>query len=119
MSSPVNKSKSPKPRTRQSYADPLIPPPLSRFLPCPSFTSPTFSSNRHQERPPLTCTPNPIQPLSPSPTPTTKQSYASPSTPTPSIPPQKKPFNLVASFFPLLASPSKQPKYRYSTSQEA
>ena len=116
MSSPANKSKSPKPRTRQSYAAPSIPPP-SRFLPCPSFTSPAFSSNRPQERAPLTCSPNPFQPLSPSPTPTTKQSYALP--PTSSTPPLKKPFNVVASSFPPLASSSNQPKYRSFTSQEA
>jgi len=72
MSSPADKSKSPKPRTRQSYAAPPIPPPPSRFLPCPSFTSPTFSSNKSQERTPLTCSPNPFQPLSPSPNPTSK-----------------------------------------------
>ena len=113
MSSPTNKSKSPKPRTRQSYAAPPIPPPPSRFLLCPSFTSPTFSSNR----PPITCSPNPFQPLFPSPTPTTKQSYALPSTP--STTPLKKPFNVIASSFPPLASPSNQPKYRSSTSQEA
>ena len=115
MSSPANKSKSPKPRTRQSYAAPLIPP--GRFLHFPSFTTPTFSSNRPQERTPSTCSPNPFQPLSPSPTPTSKQSYALPSSP--STPPLKKPFNIVASSFPLLASPSNQPKYRSSTSQEA
>ena len=116
MSSPADKSKSPKPRTRQSYAAPSIPPP-SRFLPCPSFTSSTFSSNRPQERPPLTCSPNPFEPLSPSPTPTTKQTYALPSTSL--TPPLKKPFNIVASSFPPLTSPSNQPKYKSSTSQEA
>ena len=117
MSSPADKNKSTKPRTRQSYVAPLIPPPPNRFLSCPSFTSPTFSSNRPQERPPLTCSPNPFQPFSPSPTPITKQSYASPSTP--STPPLKKPFNIVASSFPPLASPSNQPKYKSSTFQEA
>ena len=106
MSSPTDKSKTPKPRTRQSYAAPSIPPPLSRFLPCPSFTSPTFSSNRPQERAPFTCSLNPFQPLSPSPTPTSKQSYALPSTS--STPPLKKPFNVVASSFPPLASSSNQ-----------
>ena len=115
MSFPADKSKSLKPRIRQSYTAPLIPPP-SRFLPCPSFTSPTFSLNRPQERAPLTCSPNPFQTLSPSPTPTSKQSYALPSTS--STPPLKKPFNVVAFSFPPLASPSNQPKYR-STSQEA
>ena len=94
MSSPTEKSKTPKPRTRQSYVAPPIPPPPSRFLPCPSFTSPTFSSNRPQERAPFPCSPNPFQPLSPSPTPTSKQSYALPST-------------------------SNQPKYRSFTFQEA
>ena len=117
MSSPADKSKTPKPRTRWSYAAPPIPPPPSRFLPCPSFTSPTFSSKRPQERAPLTCSPNPFQPFSPSPTPTSKQSYALPSTSL--TPPLKKPFNIVASFFPPLASSSKQPKYRSITSQEA
>ena len=102
MSSPTNKSKTPKPRTRQSYAAPPIPSSPSRFLPYPSFTSPTFSSNRPQERAPFTCSPNPFQPLSPSPTPTSKQSYALPSTS--STPPLKKPFNVVASSFPPLAS---------------
>ena len=108
----MNKRPSPKPRTKQSYAAPPIPP--SRFLPCPSFTSPTFSLNRPQERSPLTCSPNPFEPLSPKPTPTTKQTYASSSTP-----PLKTPFNIVASSFPPLASTSNQPKYRSSTSQEA
>ena len=98
MSSPVDKSNSPKPRTRQSYAAPPIPP--SRFLPCPYLSSPTFSSNRPQERSPLTCNPNPFEPLSPNPTPTTKQTYASPSTP-----PLKTPFNIVASSFPLQPLP--------------
>ena len=116
MSSPANKSKSPKPRTRQSYAAPPIPPPPSRFLLCPSFTSPTFSSNKSQERTPLTFSPNPFQPLSPSPNPTSKQTYALPLTS--STPPLKKPFNVVTSSFPPLASPSNQPKYRSSTSQE-
>ena len=111
MSSPADKSNSPKPKTRQSYAASPIPP--SRFLPYPSFTSPTFSSNR----PPITCSPNPFQPLFLSPTPTTKQSYALPSTP--STTPLKKPFNVIASSFPPLSSPSNQPKYRSSTSQEA
>ena len=117
MSSPTKKSKTPKPRTRQSNAAPLIPPPPSRFLPCPSFTSPTFSSNRPQERTPFPCSPNPFQPLFPSPTPTSKQSYALPSTS--STAPLKKPFNIVASSFPPLASPSNQPKYKSFTSQEA
>ena len=112
MSSPVDKSNSPKPRTRQSYAAPPIPP--SRFLPCPYLSSPTFSSNKPQERSPLTCNPNPFEPLSPNPTPTTKQTYASPSTP-----PLKTPFNIVASSFPPLASPSNQSKNRPPTSQEA
>ena len=112
MNSLVDKSNSPKPRTRQSYAAPPIPP--SRFLPYPSFTSPTFSLNRPQERSPLTCSPNPFEPLSPKPTPTTKQTYALSSTP-----PLKTAFNIVASSFPPLASTSNQPKYRSSTSQEA
>ena len=112
MSSPVDKSNSLKPRTRQSYAAPPIPP--SRFLPCPYLSSPTFSSNKPQERSPLTCNPNPVEPLSPNPTPTTKQTYASPSTP-----PLKTPFNIVASSFPPLASPSNQSKNRPPTSQEA
>ena len=43
--------------------------------------------------------------------------FRSPSSP--STPPLKKPFNIVASSFPLLASPSNQPKYRSFTSQEA
>ena len=116
MSSPTDKSKSPKPRTRQSYAAPLIPPPPSRFLPCPSFTSPTFSSNKSQERTPLTCSPNPFQPLSPSPIPTSKQTYAL--SLTSSTPPLKKPFNVVASSFRPMDSPSNQSKYRSSTSQE-
>ena len=107
----------PKPKTRQSYAAPPIPPPPSRFLPCPSFTSPTFSSNRPQERTPFPYSPNPFQPLSPSPTPTSKQFYALPSTS--STPPLKKPFNVVASSFPPLASLSNQPKYRSFTPQEA
>ena len=112
MSSPSNKSNSPKPKTRQSYATASIP--SSSFLPCPFFTSPTFSSNRPQERSPLTCSPNPCDPLSPSPSLTRKQTYASPSTPH-----IKKPFTIVATSFPPLAFPSNQPKYRSSTSQEA
>ena len=117
MSSPTEKSKTPKPRSRESYAAPPIPPPPSRFLPCPSFISPTFSSNRPQERTQIPCSPNPFQPLSPSPNLTSKQSYALPSTS--STPPLKKPFNVVASSFPPLASPSNQPKYRSFTPQEA
>ena len=112
MSSPVEKN-SLKPRTRQSYIAPPVPPPPSRFFPCPSFSSPSFSLNRPQERSPIPCSPNPFQPLSPSSTPTTKQSYALPSTP-PSL---KTPFNLVASSFPPLASSSSQSKNRPSTSQ--
>ena len=104
MSSPAEKNKSPKPRTKQSYAAPPVPPPPSKFLPCPSFNSPSFSLNRPQERSPIPCSPNPFQPLRPSPNPTTKQSYALPSTPLP----LKTPFNLVASSFPPLASPSSQ-----------
>ena len=111
MSSPIDKSNSLKPRTRQSYSAPPIPP--SRFLPCPYLSSPTFSSNRPQERSPLTCNPNPFEPLSLNPTPTTKQTYASPSTP-----PLKTPFNIVASSFPPLASSSNQSKNRPPTSQE-
>ena len=117
MSSPTDKSKTPKPRTKQSYVAPPIPPPPNRFLPCPSFTSPTFSSIKPQEKAPLSCSLNPFQPLSLSPTPTSKQSYALPSTS--STPPLKKPFNVVASSFPPLASSSNQPKYRSFTSQEA
>ena len=88
---------------RQSYAAPPIPPPPSRFLPCPSFTSPTFSSNKSLDRSPLTCSPNPFQPLSPSPIPTSKQTYALSSTS--STPPLKKPFNVVASSFLLWPLP--------------
>ena len=106
MSSLVEKSNSPKPKTRQSYATPPIPP--SKFLLCPSFTSLTFSSNRPQERSPLVCSPNPFEPLSPNPTPTTRQTYASP-------PPLKTPFNIVASSFPPLTSTTNQSKYRPST----
>ena len=115
MSSPAEKNQSPKLRTRQFYAAPPIPPPPSRFLLYPSFNSPAFSSNRPQERPTLPCCPNPFQPLSPSYTPTTKQSYALPSTP----PPLKTPFNIVASSFPPLTSPSpsNQSKDKPSTSQ--
>ena len=115
MSSPADKNNSLKPRTRQSYAAPPILPPSNRFLPCPSFNSPNFSSKRPQERPLLPCNPNPFQPLSPSSTPTTKQPYAMPLTP----PPLKTPFNIVASSFPPLTSPSpsNQSKDRPSTSQ--
>ena len=112
MSSLADKSNSLKLKTKQSYAAPLIPP--SRFLPCPSFTSPNFSSNKTQERSPFTCSPNPFEPLSLNPTLTTKQTYASLSTP-----PLKTPFNIDASSFPPLVSPSKQSKYRSSTSQKA
>ena len=112
MSSPLDKSNSLKPRTRQSYVATLIPP--SRFLPCPSFTSLTFSSNRPQERSPLTCSPNPFDPLSPKPLSNNQTDicFALNSS-------LIKPFNIAASSFPPLAFPSNQPKYRSSTSQEA
>ena len=73
-----------------------------------------LSPSRPQERSPLTCSPNPFEPLFPNPTPTTKQTYALPSTL-----PLKTPFNIVASSFPPLVSPSNQSKCKSSTSQEA
>ena len=112
MSSPADNSKSSKPRTRQSYVAPSIPPPLpdSSLVPL-SLHPPSLRTD--PKKYPHTCSPNPFEPLSPNPIPTTKQTYASPSTP-----PLKTPFNIVASSFPPLASPSNQSKYRPPNSQE-